>query len=357
MDLVFHRFAAGLRSLVAALTAVSLVSLAAAQGPGFGWGGSQPSGQPEFATLLNDAKGLLFINDHFVSLPRKMRVESDQLVVGDLVVACKPAYEEEQRPFRNRRPSANARFLGHELANHLAMPQLVVAITDQPLVVISNPTVQNSLLRKLARLETTGVQPVSYVEDLPDGLDRQVWDQWVAEFQPTPEFVTRAVNYIEVFERAEREGQAAIAATRRLQDWSYFLSLGGMIGAVLGFGHLLSHRPPVGAKSLDTDASPLTLRMLTYTLALIVLYSALDLTWTILAHQAGQMQELNPLGSRLIDDPLRLIAFKVGATGLAVGLLFWLRKYCKAQLAAWWLCLILTLLTARWLMMSSMFVA
>ena len=137
MDLAFHRLSAGLRSLVAVVTVVSLVSLAAAQGPGFGWRGSEPSGQPEFAALLNDAKGLLFINDRFVPLPCKMRVEADQLLVGDLVVANKPAYEEEQRPFRNRRPSANARFLGHELANHLAMPQLVVAITDQPLVVIS----------------------------------------------------------------------------------------------------------------------------------------------------------------------------------------------------------------------------
>lgn len=369
MDLASRRLAAGLRALLGNLslvTLVSLVSIAAGQEPGDGWRGFGPGGraidppsssQPSFGSLLNDAKGLLFINQRFVPLPCEMRVESDQLVVADLVVACKPAYEEEQRPFRSRRPAANARFLGHELANHLAIPQIVVAISDQPLVVISNPQVQNGLLRKLARLEANGVRPVSYVEDLPDGLDRQVWDQWVAEFQPTPQFVARAVDYIEVFERAEREGQAAIAATRRLQDWSYFLSLGGMIGAVLGFGHLLSHRPPVGAKSLDTDASPLTLRMLTYTLALIVLYSALDLTWTILAHQAGQMQELNPLGSQLIEDPLRLIAFKVGATGLAVGLLFWLRKYCKAQLAAWWLCLILTLLTARWLMMSSMFVA
>jgi hypothetical protein len=373
MDLGICRCpAAGVRGILACLIVTGLFSVGLAQGPGTGRPGfgSQPGfvprgqafgqppfGQPDLGSLLKDAQGLLFINDRFVPLPCAMRVESDQLVVADLVVACKPAYEEEQRPFRQRRPAANARYLGHELANHLAIPQVVVAIADQPLVVISNPRVQNSLLRKLARLESDSVQPVSYLEDLPDGFDRDVWNEWVAEFQPTPEFVSRAVAYVEVFERAEREGQAAIAATRRLQDWSYFLSLAGMIGAVLGFGHLLSHRPPVGAKSLDTDASPLTMRMLTYTLTLIVLYSGLDLTWTILAHQAGQMLELNPLGSRLVEDPMRLIAFKVGATGLAVGLLFWLRKYCRAQLAAWWLCLILTLLTARWLMMSSMFVA
>ena len=94
-----------------------------------------------------------------------------------------------------------------------------------------------------------------------------------------------------------------------------------------------------------------------YSLALVVVYSVLDLTWTILAHQAGQMLELNPLGSHLIENPLHLVVFKAGATGLAVGLLFVLRKYRRAQLAAWWVCLVCTLLTARWLTISPMMAA
>jgi hypothetical protein len=307
---------------------------------------------------LADAQGILIVDGKYVSQPMTMRIDEGRLLVNDLPVTSTIAREADRPRFWRLTPDQVAYELAGSIAGSLAAPQLVIALADQPLVVLATPREQCELLRRLARLESgNAVQPVALQDSLPKGLDRDVWNRWVSEFRPTPEFVSRATAYVELFDQSEREAHAAVAATRRLHDLSYPLSLIGMIGAVLGFGHLLSHRPPVGAKSLDTDASPLTLRMVTYSLLLVVLYSALDLTWTILAYQAGQMQELNPLGSRLIEDPLKLIAFKVGATGLSVGLLFYLRKYCRAQLAAWWICLVLTLLTARWLMMSSMFVA
>jgi len=298
------------------------------------------------------------VDGHYVPLPIKMRVESGQLFANDLPVTSKFDQLAGRPRFRQLAPSQVARNLGMHLAEQLGPSQVVVAIAHQPVVVLTSPHHQGELLRKLARLGAgPTVHPVSFDNKLPPDLDRAVWDRWMADFSPSPEFVSRVTEYLNEFDRAERDGQAAIAAARRLRDFSYPLSLVGMISAVLGFGHLLLHRPPVRAKSLDIDAGPLALRVLNYSLLLVVLYSALDLTWSILAYQAGEMLEMNPLGSHLIDDPLRLIAFKAGATGVSVGLLFYLRKYCKAQLAAWWICLILTLLTARWLMMNSMFVA
>lgn len=68
------------------------------------------------------------------------------------------------------------------------------------------------------------------------------------------------------------------------------------------------------------------------------------------------MREINPIGGRLIDRPEQLILFKAVMTTLAIGLLFRLRRYRRAQLAAWWSCLVLTLLTVRWLTFNSMLV-
>jgi len=69
------------------------------------------------------------------------------------------------------------------------------------------------------------------------------------------------------------------------------------------------------------------------------------------------MRELNPLASRLISDPEALVAFKVVATLLGCGVLFALRRHSRAQLASWWMCLVCTMLTFRWLMFNSMFIA
>lgn len=320
----------------------------------------QPEPQPaaDISGLLAQAKGILFVDSEYVPLPLTMHVEEGQLLVNDRPVKCHAGQAlERPRPWRAS-PEQLAQELELVIANQIAAPYVIVALADQPLVILTAPAAQRVLLCQLARIDPgLNVRPAALRDQLPADLDARVWETWIAEFSPTPEFVSRATAYLENFARVEREAQAALAANQRLHDFSYPLSLVGMIASVLGFGHLLSHRPPVGTKSLDIDTSPLALGVLTWSLALVVVYSALDLTWTILAYQAGQMLELNPLGSRLIEDPLKLIAFKVGATAVSVGLLFYLRKYCKAQLAAWWICLILTLLTGRWLMMSSMFVA
>ncbi|MCI0359170.1 MAG: hypothetical protein L0211_11885 [Planctomycetaceae bacterium] len=348
--------------IAAALTILVPLAAAVAQRPELRRGRPRPDEERQTAAELTDtlaqAQGLLFVDGEYIPLPLTMRIEDGRLVVNDRPVLCRSVNEADHPRSWRPAPQQLARNLGLEIATQLTVPQVVVSLPDQPLVVIADPASQCELLCKLAGLEAVaGARPVALRDQLPSDLDVGLWDQWIADFAPTPEFVTRVSAYVEVFARAQRESEAALAATRRLHDFSYPLTLAGMVAAVLGFGHLLSHRPPVGAKSLDTDASPLALRVLNWSLVLVVAYSALDLAWTILAGQAGQMLELNPLGSRLIEDPLKLIAFKAGATAISVGLLFYLRKYCKAQLAAWWICLILTLLTARWLMMSSMFVA
>ncbi|MFG0332012.1 MAG: DUF5658 family protein, partial [Maioricimonas sp. JB049] len=117
------------------------------------------------------------------------------------------------------------------------------------------------------------------------------------------------------------------------------------------------YRPEIAGTWQETDASPQALRMLRRSVLLIVVLSLFDLVWTILASQAGQMKELNPLASYFVHDPVGLIMFKSLATCLAVGLLVAMRHYRRAQTATWWLCLVCTLLLFRWLTFSSMYVA
>jgi hypothetical protein len=97
-------------------------------------------------------------------------------------------------------------------------------------------------------------------------------------------------------------------------------------------------------------------RTIVRTLVLIGLLSTVDLVWTLLASgQPGAMLELNPLGRGLTRDPVRLVAFKSTVTAISIALLYWLQQRPLAQRVAWWTCLVLTLMTARWLTFQSLF--
>ena len=52
----------------------------------------------------------------------------------------------------------------------------------------------------------------------------------------------------------------------------------------------------------------------------------------------GRCVELNPLGSRFIEDPLLLVAFKFAVTGASIGILYVLHQRPIAQVASWWCC-------------------
>lgn len=64
-------------------------------------------------------------------------------------------------------------------------------------------------------------------------------------------------------------------------------------------------------------------------------------------------QEMNPLGSQLLLDGVSPLAFKVTTLAVSVLLLFVLRRYRGAQLASWWMCMVCTLLTFRWIVLDS----
>ena len=180
--------------------------------------------------------------------------------------------------------------------------------------------------------------------------------EWIASFRPSPAFLADATARLEILDSAQTANEESSVATLRLATFGYPLTILMMILVVLGFGHLLSHRPNTDEWNDDSPSNQLS-QPFNRTLLLIVGLSAVDLVWTLLVSQAGAMHELNPIGSQMIDDPLQLVAFKVLVTLAAVGLLYFCRRVPLARQASWWSCLVLTLVAARWLVFNSMFIS
>lgn len=172
----------------------------------------------------------------------------------------------------------------------------------------------------------------------------------------SPESQKRVLARLRKLEEAELQNSAANLAVSRLNRFAYPLTTLGMLLTVIAFGHLISYRPNEMTATSSVNNSPVALRMVIRSVVFVVLLSGLDLLWTIMASQAGQMKELNPLASNLIHDPNQLIVFKAITTVAGTGILLGLRQYRTAQTASWWMCLVCTVLTFRWLTFNSMMI-
>jgi len=302
---------------------------------------------------FESASGFFFAAGKYVPPPYRLRFESNTLYINDTVVLK----VEEPTGRRFRRP----RFEGYydtplsRMAGQLETGALVIALADQPLVVLDRTEDVVSLLQLLLHEAPATVDAANF--DLPEGMSPSAWTAWINSFNPDADFSGRARQVIDEAQRLADESRGQINAVRRLDALAYPLTVLGMILATLATGHLLLSAPLVSRSSYDTDVSPERLQMVFRSLALVGVLSILDLVWTVLASQAGHMRELNPLGSHLIHDPVQLVYFKFGSTGMGVAVLFTFRRFQRIQLAAWWACLICTLVTFRWLTFNSMFVS
>ena len=313
------------------------------------------SGEHRLANATNVVceLGYVFIDGSYLAPPYALSFEGGVVTVNGLPMRSHfpPADRTVRRFGRQRDPKAVA---FQQLADWLEQDYVIVALADQPMVILGDPGARYDLFARLMKHHSPSVRDVTFTEQLPAELDHGLWRDWIARFTPTAGFRARASEVIAEYEASEARARSEIAATRRLNSMAYPLTVCGMIATTLAMGHLLSNRPPKVKSRLETDTSPETLSAVSWSLGLVIGLSALDLVWTILASQANQMRELNPLGSELISDPLKLVIFKTAAIGMAVGLLFGLRRYRQAQLGAWWAVLICTLLTVRWLTFNSM---
>ncbi len=136
----------------------------------------------------------------------------------------------------------------------------------------------------------------------------------------------------------------------------YALTVLGMLLTVSAFGVVLSYHPKRGQRWREINEHPEAVRLVCVCAALVAALSIFDLMLTLLFRDSAGFWELNPLGGSMLAETWWLTAFKLGATAVSVTILLGLRKYRGAQMAAWWTCLALTLLTARWVAFNSMLI-
>lgn len=202
-------------------------------------------------------------------------------------------------------------------------------------VLLTEPS-DRELIPKLANLELS--QETS-----------EIWNEWLRNYIPSETEQILLTQHYNDRKQLENQNHRAVAAIRRLESFSYPLTLLGMIVGVVALGHLL--RWP--RKGDLAEAGSETVRAVEIALWLMMGMALIDLVWTILASQAGMMREVNPLAEKLVDSPLQLSIFKTFATAVGFGIFYLWRQRQQIQVATWWMCLVCVLVTFRWIIFDS----
>ena len=304
---------------------------------------------------IDISDGYLFVDGQYIPPPYDVAVVNDGIDINGQVLGIE--YFEPDGPRSHPRGSMGRsrhhehrefnplRRYSHGLSDISIGAIAVLSKGKQPLIMYRNQGGQRLLY------ELAGFDPLSeHVAHL--SVDQQAsWEQLAEQFVPNDEFSARVAAMKHESDQASIAGDRAIFASQLASKISYPLTVLAMLAVVLGFGHLLSNRPMSEHDSNDTSKSH---AVIVKSLSIIALLSAVDLVWTIVATSAGTMRELNPLGSQLISDPVSLTLFKFAVTATSITILYALHRRPIAHVASWWCCLLLTLLTARWVVFQSL---
>lgn len=229
---------------------------------------------------------------------------------------------------------------------------IVANIDDEECMhLIGTLAAADSLHRKIELIVHADLKGVEHVTTAE-------WQTALKEFVPDEFLIQQYLEYESEMESIDAVSEHEADAGLQVHDSTrtmYGLSVVGMLLIALSAGTLLGNPPRNSGSWSRIVSSPRTLTAMQRCLVLIAAYSVFDLVATMLALKTGYVEEINPLGVGLILAPAALAAFKVSATCLGTGLLWRLKNYHGAQVATWWLCMILTLVTVRWVTVQSLF--
>ncbi len=323
-----------------------------------------------YGNSLQD-RAFLFIDGRYIPAPYHLQLEVETVQVNgqplnpndfDLSQIDEEEFDLEYGFNRGRRhrfgserarPERRAARQLAEVLEATRMGQIVVLASQRPPLVLDALREGQDLIKTLCSSKAAVHGNFGIPETVTSDVDRETWTQLASEFQPTPDFLARATEQIARQESVQAQNESAVAANIWVERITFPVTVFAMVIVVFAFGHLLTNHPH-GELSGET-MTPKTRQAVGRSLLIVALLSLVDLILTVAASQVGSMRELNPLGHHMIHDPVQLILFKSITVATAVGLLYWLQRLPIAQVASWWSCLLLTLVTARWLTFSSMF--
>ncbi|QDV23697.1 DUF5658 family protein [Aureliella helgolandensis] len=331
----------------------------------------------------NISSGLVFLDGQHISAPYRIVATEQQITVNDRVffaiqdrelaqradsihlISSSSGHSVDNAPplrgdgnrFGRSRPQNSRRFegvwgrqrescdnLAKVLASNLEQNAIVVCF-DQESQYLSSMGDRHDFYSAFSDSPPSDEVLHDFLELAPSER-RSQWSQLLNSFTPdaeTRQWMNVVINSFDSVEEANLDHNSAVS---RLRHASYPLTILGMLLGVVALGHTLRW-PAV----VDRDAAENAMKI---AIALMLGMSCLDLVWTILAAQAGEMTELNPFAAYFIHSPWALAGFKAVATLGACGILYAMRRNEKIQLATWWMCLVCVLLTFRWVVVDSL---
>lgn len=254
----------------------------------------------------------------------------------------------------------NACELAARIERHLFNENWLM-IFDPDVIAFVDPEEGMSLVGELARANSVAENVKRIMRIELQGAETVTSGEWhtaLLSFQPDESIVQQYYEYENEMESTDWQSEEDSEETLKVHDSTstmYGLSVVGMLLIALSAGTLLAHPPKNSISWSRIVRSPRTLTAMQRCLALIAAYSLFDLAATLLAVKTGHIEELNPFGAGLVLAPTALAVFKVTSVCLGAGLLWKLKNYHGAQVASWWLCMVLTLVTVRWVTVQSLF--
>jgi hypothetical protein len=289
--------------------------------------------------------GYVLLHGQYIAPPYKLRREDQKLLINDHALE-QLLWTEKIAPHSTWTP---AMLWFDRLRQALASGALVIveknenSAGDQP-VVLDRSTAGLEFLQRIA-------DPAAKPSTSKSALAPR-WETWLGNFQPPAELVARAKKDVAFIIRSRTKAVEDVPA---VGYWAYPLTALGMFLTAVAVGQLFVSRSLLTGR-LD-KCSPEVWQLAGRCILIVVGLSLLDLIWTLLAMRANVIHELNPLATHFLTSPLALVSFKLGVTCAGAWLLYSLRAHHPARLASWWLCLVCTLVTVRWVAFTSLFVA
>ncbi len=291
--------------------------------------------------------GFLFIGNQPISAPYVFRREAGQLYVNDIPLPRIAAAPARKRGGGELPPGERVQL--HQFERQLHAGSSFLILPDQRPIRLDKASQAYSLLKAVRDIHDGREPAETDLEWLPLVMTREAWLEWLHAFEPTAAFLARATAEIEAIDRIGAANEWSNRVVRGKGTAAYMLTSLGMLVSVLSIGHLLSSHPKSEANGHGPTLSAEARGVLVRTLVLVAILAGFDLAWTLLGSKNSEITELNPFAGPLLAAPHLLIFFKAAATTLTIGLLFALKEHRLARLAAWWACLILTLVVLRWL--------